>query len=84
MKLPKYYTIKKTFDGNISLTPDDENIPVTPVRFAGTVVRKEQAEYLSSIIDRLNERFGTDFTKADQLSVVKIKVDFAADEDGGH
>ena len=77
----KYYTIKKTFDGNISLTPDDENIPVTPVRFAGTVVREEQAEYLSSIIERLNERFGTDFTKADQLSVDQIKEDFAADED---
>ena len=77
----EYYTIKKTFDGSISLTSEDENVPVTPARFAGTVVKEEQAEYLSTIIERLNKRFGTDFTKADQLSVEQIKEDFAADED---
>ncbi|MEG6569263.1 type I restriction endonuclease subunit R [Thermoanaerobacterium thermosaccharolyticum] len=77
----EYYTTKKTFEGSISLTPDDENVPVTPVKFAGTVVKEEQEEYLSSIIERLNKRFGTDFTKADQLSVEQIKEDFAADED---
>lgn len=77
----EYYTTKKTFEGNISLTPEDENIPVSPVKFPGTGVKEEQAEYLSSIIDRLNKRFGTDFTKADQLSVEQIKEDFANDED---
>ena len=77
----EYYTTKKTFEGSISLTPDDENVPVTPVKFAGTGVKEEQEEYLSSIIERLNKRFGTNFTKADQLSVEQIKEDFAADED---
>jgi type I restriction enzyme R subunit len=77
----EYYTVKKTFEGSISLTPDDENVPVTPVKFAGTGVKEEQEEYLSSIIERLNKRFGTDFTKADQLSVEQIKEDFASDED---
>jgi type I restriction enzyme R subunit len=77
----EYYTIKKTFEGSISLTPDDENIPVTPVRFAGTGIREEEKEYLSTIIERLNKRFGTNFTKADQLSIEQIKEDFAADED---
>lgn len=77
----EYYTIKKTFDGSISLTPEDGNTPVTPVRFAGTVVKEEQTEYLSTIIERLNKRFGTNFTKADQLSVEQIKEDFAADKD---
>lgn len=77
----EYYTTKKTFEGSISLTPEDENVPVTPVKFAGTGVKEEQEEYLSSIIERLNKRFGTDFTKADQLSVEQIKEDFAADED---
>lgn len=77
----EYYTTKKTFEGSISLTPDDENVPVTPVKFAGTGVKEEQEEYLSSIIERLNKRFGTDFTKADQLSVEQIKEDFASDED---
>ena len=77
----EYYTIKKTFDGSISLTSEDENVPVTPARFAGTVVKEEQAEYLSTIIERLNKRFGTNFTKADQLSIEQIKEDFAADKD---
>ena len=77
----EYYAIKKTFEGSASLTPDDENVPVTPVRFTGTGVKEEEKEYLSNIIERLNKRFGTDFTKADQLSVEQIKEDFAADED---
>jgi type I restriction enzyme R subunit len=77
----EYYTTKKTFEGSISLSSDDENVPVTPVKFAGTGVKEEQEEYLSSIIERLNKRFGTDFTKADQLSVEQIKEDFASDED---
>ncbi|HHU63962.1 MAG TPA: type I restriction endonuclease subunit R [Clostridiales bacterium] len=77
----EYYTVKKTFEGSISLTPDDENVPVAPVRFAGAGVREEEKEYLSSIIERLNKRFGTNFTKAQQLSVEQIKEDFAADKD---
>jgi len=77
----EYYTTKKTFEGSISLTPDDGNVPITPVMFAGTGAKEDKKEYLSSIIDRLNERFGTNFTKADQLSVEQIKEDFAADED---
>lgn len=77
----EYYTIKKTFEGSVSLTPDYENVPVAPVKFAGTTIKEEQKEYLSTIIERLNKRFGTNFTKADQLSVEQIKEDFAADED---
>ena len=77
----EYYTVKKTFEGSISLTPDDENVPVAPVRFAGAGAREEEKEYLSSIIERLNKRFGTNFTKAQQLSVEQIKEDFAADKD---
>jgi type I restriction enzyme R subunit len=77
----EYYAIKKTFEGSVSLTPNDENVPVMPARFVGTSVREEQAEHLSTIIERLNKRFGTNFTKADQLSVEQIKEDFAADAD---
>nr|WP_255688463.1 type I restriction endonuclease [Tepidanaerobacter sp. GT38] len=77
----EYYTIKKTFEGSVSLTPDYENVPVAPVKFAGTTIKEEQKEYLSTIIERLNKRFGTSFTKSDQLSVEQIKEDFAADED---
>lgn len=73
--------LKKTFEGSASLTPEYENVPVTPTRFAGEAVREEQKEYLSTIIERLNKRFGTNFTKADQLSIEQIKEDFANDKD---
>lgn len=75
----EYYTNKKTFEGSLSLSPKDDTVPLTPVKFAGTGVREEQAEYLSTIIEQLNKRFGTDFTAADQLSVEQIKEDFARD-----
>ncbi|MDI3534516.1 MAG: type restriction enzyme subunit [Thermosediminibacterales bacterium] len=75
----EYYTNKKTFEGSLSLAPNEEVVPLTPAKFAGTGVKEEQAEYLSTIIDKLNKRFGTDFTPADQLSVEQIKEDFAAD-----
>ena len=35
---------------------------------------------LSSLIDRLNERFGTDFTKADQLFFDQIRASAENDE----
>lgn len=75
----EYYTNKKTFEGSLSLAPNEEAVPLTPAKFAGTGVKEEQAEYLSTIIEKLNKRFGTDFTPADQLSVEQIKEDFAAD-----
>lgn len=77
----EFYTNKKTFEGSVSLTKDTENVPVAPVKYAGGGIKEKEAEYLSSIIDRLNQRFGTDFTKADQLSVEQIKEDFAMDDD---
>lgn len=77
----EYYTAKKTFDGSVPLSSDTENVPVTPARFAGTGIKDGETEYLSTIIDRLNQRFGTEFTKSDQLSVEQIKEDFASDED---
>lgn len=42
-------------------------------------LNRTKAEYLSTIIEQLNKRFGTDFTPADQLSVEQIKEDFARD-----
>ncbi len=75
----EYYTAKMTFNGDVSLNPDSENPPLTPVQFAGGGIKENEAEYLSSIIERLNTRFGTDFNKVDQLSVEQIKEDFAMD-----
>lgn len=77
----EYYTNKKTFEGNLSLKVSDGTVPLTPTQFAGTGKKEEHLESLSTIIEKLNKRFGTDFSPADQLSVEQIKEDFAVDAD---
>lgn len=75
----EYYANKKTFEGSLSLSPKDDTVPLTPVKFAGTGVKEEEKEHLSTIIEQLNKRFGTDFTPTEQLSVEQINEDFARD-----
>jgi type I restriction enzyme R subunit len=75
----EFYKNKITFEGDISLLPGEGGEPLTPVKFSGTGRDEEHAEYLSTIIEKLNARFGTDFTPADQLSIEQIKEDFAMD-----
>lgn len=77
----EYYTNKKTFEGSLSLSPQDANTPLTPTRFAGTGERKEQKEPLSEIIEELNRRHGTDFSTTDRLSIQQIAEDFKSDAD---
>jgi len=47
----------------------------------GVGKKKDEEEELSSIIQRLNEKYGTDFTETDKLSLEQIKEDFANDKD---
>ena len=77
----EYYKNEKIFEGNLSLQPEGETKPLTPVKYAGTGKKKEEKERLSTIIELLNERFGTDFTEADRLSLEQIKEDFAANKE---
>lgn len=77
----EYYTNKKTFEGSLSLSPQDDTMPLSPARFVGTGEKKKPKEHLSTIIEELNKRFGTDFTPADQLSVEQIKEDFVRDKE---
>lgn len=77
----EYYRVREDFNGSISLNGDSDNVPLTPTQFAGEGSKEESKEKLSTIIERLNQRFNTDFTPADQLSIEQIKEDFAMDED---
>jgi type I restriction enzyme R subunit len=77
----EFYSNKKVFEGSVSLTPDTDNVPLTPTQFAGGGGKEAEKEKLSTIIERLNDRFNTDFTPADQLSIEQIKEDFAMDAD---
>lgn len=76
----EYYRNEETFDGSISLVKEGE-VELKPTLFGKTVKKEEEKEKLSSIIDRLNERFGTEFTSTDKLSIDQIKADIFNDED---
>lgn len=64
----QYYRNQKVFEGSIELEK------------TGGVVEDEKIS-LSSILDRLNERFGTDFKKTDLLSRDQVKEDMLNSED---
>jgi type I restriction enzyme, R subunit len=72
----EYYANIKVFEGEIPLESE-----MLPSGKGGTAKREDEKEELSSIIQRLNERFGTDFTDAQKLSLEQIQEDFANDQD---
>ncbi|WP_239710282.1 MULTISPECIES: type I restriction endonuclease [unclassified Mammaliicoccus] len=76
----EYYRNQKSFEGHISLdSTGGENL--YPTEHGGGSHGEEEKERLSSIIDRINERFGTEFTEADKLSRYQIIEDMKQDEE---
>jgi type I restriction enzyme R subunit len=70
--------LQKQFEGSVALTADEGEITTV---FDGTGKRHEpEPETLSSIIERFNERFGTDWTDADRLFPDAIEEDLVNDE----
>jgi len=62
----KYYRLDKIQEGNIVLSLA-EPVALKAPTDVGTRKAKDEDVALSEIIDVLNDRFGTEFTKADQL-----------------
>lgn len=62
----QYYRLDKISEGRILLTAS-EPAPLRGPIDVGTRKARDQEEPLSRIIDTLNDRFGTEFTEADQL-----------------
>jgi type I restriction enzyme R subunit len=62
----KYYRLNKTGEANIMLSLA-ESVPLRAPTDVGTRAAKDVDVPLSQIIDVLNDRFGTEFTPADQL-----------------
>ena len=60
-------------EGSIDLS-QGESDPLKGPTDVGTARAKDEEVSLSSLIDRLNERFGTDFTEADQLFFDQIRA----------
>src|SRR5699024_12181471 len=76
----EYYRNEKAFEGTIPLdSTGGEHL--YPTQHGGASRVEEEKERVSSIIDRINDRFGTDFTEADKLSRDQIIEDMKADEE---
>jgi type I restriction enzyme R subunit len=75
----EYYRLQKISEGSISLR-DGKVEPLDGPREVGSGTDNDEDVPLSRLIDVINERFGTDFTDADQLFFDQIIE--AAIEDG--
>ncbi|MDK0538490.1 DEAD/DEAH box helicase family protein [Clostridium perfringens] len=70
----EYYKNTKTFEGNISLLKEGK-VDLDPISFGKGASTEEEKTNLSNIINKLNEKFGTNFTETDKLSIDQIKED---------
>lgn len=76
----EYYRNQKVFEGSIELEKTGGHELDPQKHGAGGAVEDEKVR-LSSILDKLNERFGTQFTETDFLSREQVKEDMLNDED---
>ena len=75
----RYFRIQQMTEGSIDLSEGDA-YPLKGPTDVGTAGVKDQEVTLSSLIERLNERFGTDFKEADQLFFDQIRASAENDE----
>ena len=76
----KYYRLQKISEGAIDLKAGDAEALEGPSE-VGTRSAEDKRVALSALIDRLNERFGTDFKPADQLFFDQVAETAVGKED---
>jgi type I restriction enzyme R subunit len=76
----KFYRLQKISEGSIRLD-QGENVPVEGPTAVGTGKAKDTQVELSRLIDSINERFGTDFTQADELFFHQLREEAISDEE---
>lgn len=76
----QYYRLQQMTEGSINLQEGQAEHLKGPTD-VGTAAAKDDEVALSNLINKLNERFGTDFTEADQLFFDQIRA--SAEEDEG-
>ena len=69
----RFFRLQQMTEGSIDLS-DGEADPLKGPTDVGTAQVQDEDVTLSSLIDRLNERFGTNFTDADQLFFDQIRA----------
>lgn len=75
----KFYRLQKISEGTIQLEPGEGGEVKGPTAVGTGQSEGPQVE-LSRLIDQINERFGTDFTPADELFFNQIREEAVADE----
>ena len=75
----QFFRLQQMAEGSIDLTDGDVD-PLKGPTDVGTAGTKSHEEALSSIVDHLNERFGTEFTEADQLFFDQIRATAESNE----
>ena len=75
----KFFRIQQITEGSIDLSEGAAD-PLKGPTDVGTARAKDEEIALSSLVERLNERFGTDFTVADQLFFDQIRASAEKDE----
>ena len=75
----QFYRLQQVHEGSIGLA-EGEPGPLKGPTDVGTARAKDEEVTLSSLIDRLNERFGTDFNEADQLFFDQIRASAEKDQ----
>ena len=63
----KFYRLEKISDGAIDLSEGKSEPLKGPTQVGTAGVREDEPIYLSTLIEKLNEMFGTSFTAADEL-----------------
>ncbi len=69
----RYYRLQQMTEGSIELS-EGYAAPLKGPTDVGTARVADEEVPLSSLVDRLNERFGTNFTEADQLFFDQIRA----------
>lgn len=75
----RYYRLQQMTEGSIDLSEGDVD-PLKGPTDVGTARGKDEEVPLSSLVGKLNERFGTDFKEADQLFFDQIRASAEDDE----
>ena len=69
----RFFRLQQMSEGSIDLLQGEAN-PLKGPTDVGTARAKDEEVTLSSLVDRLNERFSTNFTEADQLFFDQIRA----------
>jgi type I restriction enzyme R subunit len=75
----KFFRLQQVSDGTIDLSQGEAD-PLKGPTDVGTGAQTDKEVPLSTLVDQLNERFGTDFTEADQLFFDQVRSTAERDE----